>query len=109
MFFDNENKELYKWVTISSFCSALPIIFIKLFFIFDYNSFILIAIFFQLAATVSYIKLFSMGDILLLFVLVKLFSVLIVFIASIVFFKTKLTLRTILGISFAIASIYLLE
>ena len=105
----SENEELYKWITISSFCSALPIIFIKLFFISDYNWFILFAFIFQLMATVSYIKLFSMGDILLLFVLVKLFSVLIVFIASIIFFKTKLTIRKILGISFAIASIYLLE
>jgi multidrug transporter EmrE-like cation transporter len=57
----------------------------------------------------SYIKLLKNDNIITLFGLVKFISILLVIAPGIIFFGSKLTIKQIIGIIFAIISIYLLN
>jgi multidrug transporter EmrE-like cation transporter len=104
-----ENIQKYKWLFIASFFSALTVIFIKQYDKTGNNWLLLVTALSEIGLIYGYIQLLKNGDLLTLFGLVKIISILLVIIPSIVFFGSKLTIKKIIGIILAMISIYLLN
>lgn len=103
-----ENIQIYKWILIASFFSALTIISIKYYLIEENIYLLLITILSEIGLIYSYIQMFENYNLLIGFSLVKIISILIVLIPSILFLNVKLTNTKIVGLIFALVSIYLL-
>jgi multidrug transporter EmrE-like cation transporter len=98
----------YKWLFLASFFSALTFISVKYHLKYP-NKYILIITFFsEIGLIYSYIKLLQSDDFLSGFSLVKIISILIIILPSVIFLNEKLTIKKILGLVFAIIAIYLL-
>lgn len=103
-----ENIQIYKWILIASFFSAITIISIKYYLIEENIFLLLITILSEIGLIYSYIQMFENYNLLIGFSLVKIISILIVLIPSILFLNVKLTNTKIVGLIFALVSIYLL-
>lgn len=103
-----ENIQLYKWLLIASFFSALTIISIKYSLKNKNKYWLLVTILSELGLIYSYINMLQNGDILTGFSLVKIISILIVIFPSIMFLDVELTNKKIIGLIFAFIAIYML-
>jgi drug/metabolite transporter (DMT)-like permease len=103
-----ENIQKYKWLLIGSFLSALTVILVKEYNKIHINLLLLVAVLSEIGLIYAYINLLKNADILTQFTLVKIISVLILTVPSIIFFGTILTIKKILGLIFAVTAIYLL-
>jgi len=101
--------QLYKYVLLASFFSALTIISIKLFVKYTNIYFLLLVALSDIALVYSYFNMLQKGDILTEFSLVKIISILIVLFPSIMYFDVELTNNKIIGLIFAFVAIYLLS
>ena len=104
-----ENIQMYKWLFIASFFSALTILLIKKY---DetYNYWLLlVTVLSETGLIYSYIKLLKNDDILTQFVLVKIIAIIMIIAPSILLFGSEVTMRQIIGLIFAIVAIYLLK
>lgn len=100
---------MYKWLLIASFFSALTIMSIK-YSLKEHNKYILlVTTLSEIGLIYSYINMLQNGDMLTGFSLVKIISILIVLVPSIMFLDAELTNRKKLGLIFAFISIYLLS
>lgn len=110
MFLNNfiENIQIYKWILIASFFSALTIISVKHYLKKRDFYLLLVTILSEIGLIYSYIQMLQNEDIVTGFSLVKLLSILIVLFPGIMFFNVKLTNTKIVGLIFAFVSIYLL-
>lgn len=104
-----ENIQSYTWIFMASFFSALTIIIIKYYETNKHNLWLLVVLLSECGLIYSYIQLVKNNDVLTQFSLVKTLSILMVIIPSMLFFESKLTVRTIIGLMFGIATIYLLK
>ena len=98
-----------KWLLLASFCSALTISFIK-----QYSKTYDIRLLFgaglsEIGLIYGYIQLLKYGELISQFALVKIIAILIVIIPSILVFNSVITIKKIMGICFALISIYLLN
>lgn len=103
-----ENIQLYKWLLIASFFSALTIISIKYSLKHKNKYLLLVTTLSEIGLIYSYIQMLQFGDILTGFSLVKIISILIVIFPSIMFLDVELTNKKIIGLIFAFVAIYLL-
>jgi multidrug transporter EmrE-like cation transporter len=97
-----------KWLLIGSFFSALTVILIKYYENNNNILFLLVAVLSEIGLIYSYIQLLKNTDILTQFTLVKIISILMLVIPSIILFGNVLTIRKIFGLIFGIIAIYLL-
>lgn len=97
------------WLLVASFFSALTIITIKYYVLFTYNYLLLVTLLSSCCVIYSYIQLLKKEDIVIVFALVKIISILFVLFSSIVLFGGKLTNRKIVGLMFGLVAIYLLR
>lgn len=99
----------YKWLLIAAIFSAITIISIKYHLIYPGEYILLVTLLSEVGLIYSYIQLLQLENILVGFSLVKILSILIVLISSLLFLDVKLTNRKILGLLIAFVSLYLLE
>lgn len=99
----------YKWLLMTSFFSVLTVIIIKYYEKTHNNLLLLGALLSEAGLIYGYTQLLQTGDILSQFSLVKIISVLLLIIPSIVFFGSELTMKKIFGLIFALIAIYLLK
>jgi len=102
------NIQMYKWLLLSSFFSALTIISIKYSLQYKNKYLLLVTTLSEICLIYSYINMLQNGDILTGFSLVKIISILIVLFPSIMFLDVELTNKKIFGLIFAFTAIYLL-
>ena len=98
-----------KWLFFASFFSALNVIIIKYYEKVMSNWLLLVALLSQSGLIYSYVQLLKDNDILAQFALVKIISILIILLPSILFFGSVLTTKKIFGLLFSIIAIYLLN
>lgn len=98
----------YKWLLIASFFSALTILSVKYHLKYPHKFILFITILSEIGLIYSYIKLLQSGDLLTGFSLVKIISILIIIVPSMIFLDEKLTIKKIFGLFFALIAIYLL-
>ena len=98
----------YKWLFIAAFFSALTIISLKYYSFHSYNYWLLVTILSEIGLIYSYIQLLQQRDILTGFSLVKIMSILLVLLPSLLFLNVKLTNEKIIGLLFAFIAMYLL-
>lgn len=89
-----------KWIFIASFFSALTVIIINQYTKTSNNSLLLVTALSETGLIYSYIKLLKNDNII---------TILMVFVPSIIFFGSELTIKKIFGIFFALRAIYLLN
>lgn len=104
-----KNIQDYKWLIISSCFSALTIIIIKFYNQLGYNWLLFMAVLSECGLIYGYVHILKYGDILTQFSLVKIISILLVSVPSLLLVWTKLTIAKIFGIIFGIIAIYLLK
>lgn len=98
----------YKWLFIAAFFSALTIISLKYYSFHSYNYWLLVTILSEIGLIYSYIQLLQESDIVTGFSLVKIMSILLVLLPSLLFLNVKLTNEKIIGLLFAFIAMYLL-
>jgi multidrug transporter EmrE-like cation transporter len=104
-----ENILIYKWLFLSAFFSALTAILIKQY---EKNSniwLIVAALASEICLIYGYVQLLSNKDVITQFSLVKVLSILIIILPSLLLFKSELTIKRMVGLLFAVISIYLLR
>jgi len=104
-----ENIQKYKWLLISSFFSVLTILMVKLYNINSNYLNLLVVALSEIGLIYGYIQLLQKGDLITQFALVKIISILIVILPSIMFFESILTIKKIIGLIFGMIAIYLLN
>ena len=109
MFDRVKNIQINMLLFLASFFSALTIIIIK-----QYekssNIWLLLAVALsEIGLIYSYIQLLKSDNIITLFGLVKIIAILMVIVPGIIFFESKLTIKQIIGLIFAVIAIYLLN
>jgi drug/metabolite transporter (DMT)-like permease len=108
MFVVKEKMADILWLIYSSSCAAMSIIFVKYFVDTKKYIYIILAILSEIGLIYGYIHLLKYSSILVQYTLVKIISILLVFIATLFLFKTELSWRKGLGILLAILAIFLL-
>ena len=98
----------YKWLFMAAFFSALTIISLKYYSVHSYTYLLLVTILSEIGLIYSYIQLLQQRDILTGFSLVKIMSILLVLLPSLLFLNVKLTNEKIIGLIFAFIAMYLL-
>jgi multidrug transporter EmrE-like cation transporter len=98
----------YKWLFMASFFSALTIIALKYYSLHSNYYWLLVTFLSEMGLIYSYIQLLQKSDIITGFSLVKIISILLVLLPSLVLLNVKLTTDKIAGILFAIMAMYLL-
>ena len=98
-----------KWLLLASFFSALTIILVRYYLKYNNKIILLLTFLFDMGLIYSYIQLLQKGDLITDFALVKIISILIVLLPSIMFFGSILTMKKIIGLIFGIIAIYLLN
>ena len=104
-----ENIQKYKWLIIASFCSALTVLMVKQYEQLTNYLYLLVVALSEIGLIYGYIQLLQKGDLITEFALVKIISILIVLLPSIMFFGSILTTKKIIGLIFGIIAIYLLN
>ena len=104
-----ETIQKYKWLLLASFFSALTILMIKQYEKSINYVYLLVAALSEFGLICSYIQLLKKGEIITQFALVKIISILIVIIPSIIFFNSVLTTKNTIGLIFGMIAIYLLN
>lgn len=97
------------WAIIATFAAALPLPTLKQFTLTNNYIYIVLALFLYIVLMISYIMLLKYYQMNLLYPILKIFSILIVVVAGIVFFNEKLNMYQIFGIILGSISIYLLS
>jgi multidrug transporter EmrE-like cation transporter len=101
--------QTYKWLLIASFFSALTILMVKQYENSTNYLYLLVVALSELGLIYSYIELLQKGELVTQFALVKIISILIVILPSIMFFGSELTTKKIIGLMFGMIAIYLLN
>jgi multidrug transporter EmrE-like cation transporter len=96
------------WIIIASIVAVIPVYFIK-----KYNKtqnylWIFLSMFFYFILIIAYSKLFVDKNIIIIYPIIKIISILLVIIFGYLFFNYRLNVRSGVGILFSIISIYLL-
>ena len=104
-----ENIQKYKWLIIASFFSALTILMVKQYEQSTNYLYLLVVALSEFGLIYSYIELLEKGELVTLFALVKIISILIAIIPGIIFFGSILTTKKIIGLIFGLIAIYLLN
>jgi multidrug transporter EmrE-like cation transporter len=104
-----ENIQKYKWLIIASFCSALTVLMVKQYEQSTNYLYLLVVALSEIGLIYGYIQLLQKGDLITEFALVKIISILIVILPSMMFFGSILTTKKIIGLIFGIIAIYLLN
>lgn len=100
---------LNKWLLICSLFSVLTVMIVKYYEKTHIIWLLLLALLSEAGLIYGYIQLLKNGDILSQFSLVKILSVLLLIIPSMLFFGSELTTKKIIGLIFAFTAIYLLK
>ena len=104
-----KNIEKYKWLIIASCCSTFTVLIVKHYELYSYNWLLVTAVISECGLIYSYIQLLKRDDLISQFGLVKIMSILLVILPSIILFESKLTIKKIIGLLFGIIAIYLLN
>jgi multidrug transporter EmrE-like cation transporter len=104
-----ENIQMYKWLFIASFFSALTVIIIKQYEKTANNWLLLVTALSETGLIYSYIKLLKNDDIITQFALIKMIAIMMIISPSILLFGSEVTTNKIIGLIFAIVAIYLLK
>ena len=99
----------HKWLLISAFFSALTVTIVKFYETNKNIGLLALALASETGLIYGYVQILTQKDILTDFALVKIISILFLFLPSIYFFGTKLTKSKILGLILASISMYLLN
>jgi len=97
------------WIITAAILAALPVPFIKNYIATKNYIWIFLSVISYLILIMAYANLFSGQNIVAVYSLIKILSIIIVTVFGIVLFKNKLTVSLIVGILFGIVSIYLLS
>jgi hypothetical protein len=98
-----------KWLLLASFFSALTIILVRYYLKYNNKIILLLTFLFDMGLIYSYVQLLQQCDILTSFLLVKIISIIIVLVPSIMFWDVKLTNQKFIGLILAFIAIYLLK
>lgn len=96
------------WLLYCAFCAAISIIFVKYFVNTNKYIYLILAIISEIGIIYGYVHMLKYSTMLVQYTLVKLLSIVLVFLASILLFKTEITWKKSIGIILAIIAILLL-
>lgn len=97
------------WFIVASIVASAPSICVKTYVDDNNMCWLLLALISYAFAIYSYIQIFRKGDIIIMYPIIKVLSILIVLFAGIMMFESKCNTNVILGIIFGIISIILLS
>ena len=97
------------WILFAAIISVFPVFFVK-----KYNKthkyiWIILCVFFYFILTIAYSKLFFNKNMIVIYPIIKIISILLVTIIGYLLFDYKLSLKSYIGVFFAMLSIYLLS
>ena len=98
----------YLWLALSAVTASIPFIMIKKYNDTNNEMYILLAAFAYALLIITYIKILRTHEMIKVYPLLKIISLLIVVFVGILFFNNKMTGKIILGIVLAIIALYLL-
>ena len=96
------------WIISAAITECLEDVFIKKYIQTKEWSWIYLSFFTSLFLILAYVQAFSGNNISVIYPIIKILSIIIVIITGDVFFKNKITIKSIVGIILGIISIYLL-
>lgn len=98
----------YKWLLMASLFSVITVVSVKYHLLYPDYFLLLVTILSEIGLIYSYIQLLKMENVLIGFSSVKILSIIIVSISSLLFLDVKLTNRKMFGILFSFLALYLL-
>lgn len=96
------------WYILATLFALMPVYFIKAYVSSGNQVNLLITIFLYILLMVSYINIFEKHQVSTSYTILQITQILFVVSWSVLFFQEKLDINKIIGISFGIASVYLL-
>ena len=97
-------------LVITTIIALLPIFFIKKYIITNDKKYIMISLFLYILLLISYIKIFRIGEISSIYVILQISQIIVIVIGGLIFFNEKITKNKIIGVIFSVISInYLLK
>lgn len=98
------------WLIIAVLCSALPLPLIKDYAIENNKWSLVLGLFFHISLFVAYIYIFMAGyKVNIIYPIIKIVSIILVIVATTIFFKESLNKEKIIGLILGLVSIYLLS
>lgn len=105
----NQNN-LYILLIIATIVALMPVFLIKKYILTNNKNFIYLTIFFYMLLILSYIKIFTLGEISSLYTILQITQIIVVVIGGLILFREKLTKNKLIGLSASIiAIVYLLK
>ena len=105
---DTDTIILAFWIILAAITASLQVIFIKKYLQTNDWFWLDLSLLTSVFLLVTYIKIFNGNNISIIYPIIKILSIIIVIITGDVFFKNKITIKSIVGIILGIISIYLL-
>ena len=105
---DTDTIILAFWIILAASTASLQVIFIKKYLQTNDWFWLDLSLLTSVFLLVTYIKIFNGNNISIIYPIIKILSIIIVIITGDVFFKNKITIKSIVGIILGIISIYLL-
>ena len=97
-------------LVITTIIALLPIFFIKKYIITNDKKYIMISLFLYILLLISYIKIFRIGEISSIYVILQISQIIVIVIGGLIFFNEKITKNKIIGVIFSVIAInYLLK
>ena len=103
-----QNYEKITLIMIGSILSGLGVLLVKYYMLHSSLLYLLAAVLSSIALIYVYTILLRTGDVLIVFSVIKISSILLVAISSLLFFHSKLTIKKIVGLILGFGSICLL-
>jgi multidrug transporter EmrE-like cation transporter len=97
------------WILIGAITAAMPVIFIEFYIKKKNIIWIALAILSYFLLIISYIVILPSNNIIIIYPLLKILSIIIVVLCGFFLFSKKLSIKGLIGILFGIISIYLLS
>jgi multidrug transporter EmrE-like cation transporter len=105
----NQNN-LYILLIIATIVALMPVFLIKKYILTNNKNFIYLTIFFYMLLILSYIKIFTLGEISSLYTILQITQIIVVVIGGLILFGEKITKNKLIGLSASIiAIVYLLK
>ena len=96
------------WIILAVISASLQVVFVKKYTQTNLWYWFGLSILASLFLLVAYVKSFNGHNVSIIYPIIKILSIIIVIITGDVFFKNKITIKSIVGIILGIISIYLL-
>jgi multidrug transporter EmrE-like cation transporter len=97
------------WITIAASCAASLVSFVKLYIKSKNFKWVILSFISYVILFFAYSIILVKGDVIIIYSIVKILSILIVVLCGVLIFKEKINLKIGLGILFGLISIYLLS